>query len=56
MAVYEPMVDDERKAGKPDPNALRRQQRRKNVALAVLLAGFAVLVYFVAIVRMGGGG
>ena len=47
--------EDTRKDGMEDPNEIRRRQRRKNIALAVLLAAFAILVYFVAIVRMGGG-
>ncbi|MEM9684675.1 MAG: hypothetical protein AAF942_15495 [Pseudomonadota bacterium] len=47
--------EDTRKDGMEDPNEISRRQRRKNIALAVLLAAFAVLVYFVAIVRMGGG-
>ena len=46
---------DTRKNGMENPNELSRRQRRKNIALAVLLAAFAILVYFVAIVRMGGG-
>ena len=50
------MADDRQKAGKRYASEVHRRQRRKNLALSVLLAGFAVLVYFVAIVRMGGGG
>jgi len=50
------MAEDRQKAVTGDPGELKRRQRRKNIALAVLLAAFAVLVYFVAIVRMGAGG
>lgn len=32
----------------------RRKQRAKNIAVALALLGFVVLVYFVSIVRMGG--
>jgi len=35
--------------------ALRKRQRAKNWALFAALAGFAVLIYLIAIVRMGGG-
>jgi hypothetical protein len=52
----EAMADDRQKAGKRYPSEVHRRQRRKNLALSVLLAGFAILVYFVAIVRMGSGG
>ena len=41
---------------KPGSDAARQRQRRKNLVLAVVLAVFAVLVYFVAIVRMSGEG
>ncbi len=37
------------------PSDLHRKQRSKNIALFLLLVGFVVVVYFVAIVRMGGG-
>ncbi len=50
------MAQDRQKAGTAQPDADRRRQRRKNIALAIVLAVFAILVYFVAIVRMGGGG
>lgn len=52
----EAMADDKQKAGKHYPSEVHRRQRRKNLALFVLLAAFAILVYFVAIVRMSGGG
>ncbi|MGH6948553.1 MAG: hypothetical protein ACREDZ_14575 [Kiloniellales bacterium] len=42
------MDEDQRK------ETARRRQRAKNWALAALLLGFCVLVYFVSIVRMGG--
>ena len=48
-----PVSRDTRKDGMDDQNEMSRRQRRKNIALAVLLAAFAILVYFVAIVRMG---
>ena len=35
--------------------ALRQRQRAKNWAMFAALAAFAVLVYLIAIVRMGGG-
>ena len=41
------MENDDRKH---DP---KRRQRRKNLALLFVLLAFAVLVYFVSIVRMG---
>ena len=50
------MANDEQKAAKRYPSEVHRRQRKKNLALFVLLAGFAILVYFVALVRMGGGG
>jgi hypothetical protein len=50
------MTEERQKAGKRYRSEVHRRQRKKNLALFVLLAGFAVLVYFVAIVRMGGGG
>lgn len=49
------MSNDRQHARRDDPEAHRRRQRRKNIALGVLLAAFAILVYFVAIVRMGAG-
>jgi ferric-dicitrate binding protein FerR (iron transport regulator) len=56
VTANESMVQDRQKAAKAEPDARRRRQRRKNLALAVVLAVFAILVYFVAIVRMSGGG
>jgi hypothetical protein len=35
--------------------ALRQRQRAKNWAMFAALAAFAVLIYLIAIVRMGGG-
>jgi len=35
-------------------DAAQRRQRRKNVALMLALVAFAVLMYLVTIVRMGG--
>ena len=31
-----------------------RRQRRKNIVLFLVLAGFALLVYLITIVRLGG--
>lgn len=33
---------------------LRRRQRRKNLALLVILFGWAIMLYVVAILKMGG--
>jgi hypothetical protein len=52
----ETMADESEKTGKRYRSEVHRRQRKKNIALFVLLAGFAILVYFIAIVRMGGGG
>jgi hypothetical protein len=35
--------------------ALRQRQRAKNWAMFAALAAFALLIYLIAIVRMGGG-
>jgi hypothetical protein len=35
--------------------ALRQRQRTKNWAMAAALAAFVLLIYLIAIVRMGGG-
>ncbi|MEN8197886.1 MAG: hypothetical protein ABFS30_15460 [Pseudomonadota bacterium] len=37
------------------PSEMHRRQRGKNIALAVVLFGMAVLFYVVAIVKIGGG-
>jgi hypothetical protein len=50
------MAKEPQNGGKRYRSEVHRRQRKKNIALFVLLAGFAVLVYFVALVRMGGGG
>jgi hypothetical protein len=34
---------------------LHRKQRAKNLAVLVVLLGAVVIIYFVALVRMGGG-
>lgn len=52
----EPMAEDRQNGGKRFRSEVHRRQRKKNLALCAVLAGFVVLVYFVAIVRMGGGG
>ncbi len=33
----------------------KRQRRRRNVALGLVLGGFIVLVYIVTLVKLGGG-
>jgi len=33
----------------------KRRQRGRNIVLALLLAGFAVLFFFITIARIGGG-
>ncbi|NJO34062.1 MAG: hypothetical protein HC869_13900 [Rhodospirillales bacterium] len=50
------MAEERQKAEKRYTSEVHRRQRKKNLALFFLLAAFAVLVYFVALVRMGGGG
>lgn len=50
------MAENRQNPGPSRTEADRRRQRRKNLALAAALAVFAILVYFVAIVRMSGGG
>lgn len=35
------------------PSQMHRRKRSKNLALAAALVGFVVLIYIVAIVRMG---
>ena len=44
------MTDERRRPGDSD---VHRQKRGKNLALMVALLAFIVLVYIVAIVRMG---
>jgi len=56
ITANELMTDDRQKARTDRSAADQRRQRRKNVAVAAALAAFAVLVYFVAIVRMSSGG
>jgi len=43
-------------AGNNDRSAdeLRRKQRRKNFAMLVILFGWAIMLYIVAILKMGG--
>ncbi|WP_162913315.1 hypothetical protein [Rhodospirillaceae bacterium SYSU D60014] len=38
-----------------DPRLQQRHRRSKNIALLLILVGFAVLIYIVAIIRMSGG-
>jgi len=52
-------VMDERDERKDDAHGnyrsdMHRRQRRKNIALALVLAALMLLFYIVAIVRMGG--
>ncbi len=49
------MAKDDDKAKRRYPSEVHRRQRSKNLALLVVLLAFAILVYFVAIVRMSGG-
>lgn len=56
IAVNEPMADEREKAEKRYRSEVHRRQRAKNLVLFVVLAAVAILIYFVAIVRMGGGG
>lgn len=52
------MDDKQRQAGKAaddrQPSDTHRRQRGKNIALAAVLFGLAVLFYIVAIVKIGG--
>lgn len=52
------MDDKKTSAGKEaenrKPSEVHRRQRGKNIALAAVLFGLAVLFYIVAIVKMGG--
>jgi hypothetical protein len=56
ITANEPMADERQKPEKSYRSDVHRRQRKKNLALFALLAAFAILIYFVAIVRMGGGG
>jgi len=47
--------EQENSAQRRDRTEAERRQRRKNLAVMGILVGFVVLVYFIAIVRMGGG-
>ena len=49
------MTKDTDKSGRHFRSEVHRRQRVKNWAIGAVLATFVVLVYFVAIVRMGGG-
>ena len=42
-------------AKRPTPTEVQRRQRKKNLVVMGILVAFVVLVYFIAIVRMGGG-
>ena len=56
IAVNEPMADEKEKAEKRYRSEVHRRQRAKNLVLFAILAAVAILIYFVAIVRMSGGG
>lgn len=49
------MAGNEENAKRDSRSEVQRRLRAKNLALFAVLLGFAILVYFVAIVRMGGG-
>ena len=49
------MTKETDKSGRPSRSEVHRRQRVKNWAILAVLVMFVVLVYFVAIVRMGGG-
>ncbi len=46
------MTDPNEKRDQPSDN--QRRQRRKNLALMAVLVGWVVVLYLVAILRMGG--
>jgi cell division septal protein FtsQ len=50
------MAEEKQKAEKHYRSEVHRRQRKKNLVLFAVLAACAVLIYFVAIVRMTGGG
>jgi hypothetical protein len=56
IVANEPMGEESRKAEKRYRSDVHRRQRKKNLAVFALLAALAILIYFVAIVRMSGGG
>lgn len=55
MAAGERRPQEERAEDETTREDFRRRRRVKNWVLLVALAGFAALVYVVAIIRMGGG-
>jgi hypothetical protein len=48
-------MEPHRATNEQSGQALRQRQRGKNWALAAALAAFVLLIYLIAIVRMGGG-
>lgn len=54
MAV---MAEDNKKDDKaaPGDSDMHKRQRNKNIALALAIGGFCLLVYVVSLVRMSGG-
>lgn len=56
MAMVD-MTEDENKthADETGTSDVHRRQRSKNIATALAIVGFCVLVYFVSIIRMSGG-
>lgn len=51
------MTDDDTKKEKTAPGGsdAHKRQRNKNIALALAIGGFCLLVYVVSLVRMSGG-
>ena len=51
------MAEDTKNQDKAAPGSddMHKRQRGKNIALALAIAGFVLLVYLVSIVRMSGG-
>jgi len=52
------MADNEQKndsGGKAGDSDMHRQKRGKNIAVALSIFGFCVIVYLVSIIKMSGG-
>ena len=47
--------DKDRRPKSPGDTEPHRRQRSKNIATALAIVAFCVLVYFVSIIRMSGG-
>ncbi len=52
MAV---MAEDDKNKDKAAPRDMHKRLRSKNIALALAIGGFCLLVYVVSLVRMSGG-